>query len=291
MKQFRSEFIPIRGLRYHIRHWGTAGAPKLFMVHGWMDVSASFQFVVDCLQREWHVIAPDWRGFGLTASSNADAYWFPDYVGDLDAILQHYSPDSAINLLGHSMGGNVVCIYSGVRPHRVQNLINLEGFGMPPSRPEKAPLQYAKWLDDIGRQPALTTYATQADVAARLKKNNPRLSDAGAAFLAAHWSRQNKDGLWEILGDPVHKNSSPLLYRVEEVMACWSAITAPVLWVEADDTDMWKWMASKEAARMEIDRRLGFIPNVRVETIADAGHMLHHDQPQALAQLIEQFLS
>lgn len=290
MKPSRSEFIPIRGLRYHVRHWGAPDAPQIFMVHGWMDVSASFQFVVDCLARDWHVIAPDWRGFGLTASPGTDTYWFADYVGDMDAILQHYSPDSPINLLGHSMGGNIVGIYAGVRPHRVSKLINLEGFGMPPSHPDKQPRQYAKWLDELRQVPTLTTYASQAEVAARLQKTNPRLSDERAAFLSAHWAKENHLGIWEILGDPVHKNSSPMLYRVEEVMACWSAIEAPVLWVEAADTDMWKWMGSKEAARLEIDRRIRYINNVRTVVIPDAGHMLHHDQPEALALLIENFL-
>src|SRR3979411_3198213 len=41
MKTSRSEFITVRGLQYHVRHWGSEGAAKLFMVHGWMDVSAS----------------------------------------------------------------------------------------------------------------------------------------------------------------------------------------------------------------------------------------------------------
>ena len=62
----RSEFLNIRDLRYHIRHWGNEECPKIFMVHGWMDISVSFQFLVDELKKEWHVIAPDWRGFGLT---------------------------------------------------------------------------------------------------------------------------------------------------------------------------------------------------------------------------------
>ena len=53
MKPSRSEFIPVRELTYHIRLWGDQSAPKLFMVHGWMDVSASFQFLVDALQRDW----------------------------------------------------------------------------------------------------------------------------------------------------------------------------------------------------------------------------------------------
>ena len=66
MKHSRSELITIRGLRYHIRHWGNENAPLLVMLHGWMDTSASFQFMIDCLQHDWHVIAPDWRGFGRT---------------------------------------------------------------------------------------------------------------------------------------------------------------------------------------------------------------------------------
>lgn len=290
MKPSRSEFIPVRGLQYHVRHWGDENAPKLFMVHGWMDVSASFQFVVDCLQRDWHVISPDWRGFGLTNNPGVDSYWFADYLGDLDAILNHYSPSEPVNLLGHSMGGNVVCLYAGVRPQRVRKLINLEGFGLPATRPEQAPGRYAKWLDELRTPPVIRPYASKAAVAARLQKTNRRLSDVRAAFLSEHWAAQNANGEWEILGDPAHKLSSPILYRIEEVLACWQAITAPVLWVEADDTEAWRWMGPKETARIEIDRRIRFIPQVRTATINDAGHMLHHDQPEALARLIEKFL-
>jgi pimeloyl-ACP methyl ester carboxylesterase len=290
MKLSRSEFITVRGLGYHMRHWGNAQAPMLFMLHGWMDVSASFQFLVDCLQRDWHVIAPDWRGFGLTANSGSDTYWFPDYVGDLDAILNHYSADAPVNLLGHSMGGNVACLYAGVRPARARKLVNLEGFGLPVTRPEQAPGRLASWLDELRKPPRLRAYPSQADVAARLQKTNPRLTDERAAFLASHWAVQNENGEWEIRADPAHRMSTPTLYRVDEVLACWQAITAPVLWVEADDTDVWRWMGPKESARGEIDRRIGFIPRVTTAQIANAGHMLHHDQPQALAALIERFL-
>ncbi|NRR34405.1 alpha/beta hydrolase [Oxalobacteraceae bacterium] len=287
----RSEFLTIRGLRTHVRHWGREGAPKLFMVHGWMDVSASFQFVVDCLQGDWHVIAPDWRGFGLSERPNTDTYWFPDYLADLDAILRHYAPDQAVNLLGHSMGGNVATLYAGARPQRVGKLINLEGFGMRASKAEQAPGRYAKWLDELQDPPRMYAYASVEQVAARLQKTNPRLSDERAAFLAQHWSAQNADGKWEILGDPVHKQASPLLYHVEEVMACWQAITAPVLWVEADDTNMWQWMGPKPEARIELTRRLGFLADVQTRMMVNAGHMLHHDQPAALARMIEEFLA
>jgi pimeloyl-ACP methyl ester carboxylesterase len=291
MTPSRSEFLSIRGLRLHVRHWGREGAPKLFMAHGWMDMSASFQFVVDALAGDWHVIAHDWRGFGLSERSGNDTYWFPDYFADLDAILDHYSPNAPVNLLGHSMGGNIVSVYAGVRPERVARLINLEGFGLPATKPEQAPGRYATWLDELKHPPSMRAYASLNEVAARLQKTNPRLAGDRAAFLARHWAAQNADGQWEILGDPAHKMPGPLLYQVEEVLACWRRISAPVLWIEAEHTDMWRWMGPKEQARAEVDRRLAQIARVTPRMMPEAGHMLHHDQPELLAQMIEAFLA
>ena len=93
----RSEFLAVRGLRCHVNLWGDASLvtperPPLVMLHGWMDVGASFQFVVDALRAERFVIAPDWRGFGLSEAPRADSYWFPDYLGDLDALLDALLP-------------------------------------------------------------------------------------------------------------------------------------------------------------------------------------------------------
>lgn len=291
MKPSRSEFLAVRGLRYHLRHWGGDDAPKIFMLHGWMDVSASFQFVVDALAKDWHVIAPDWRGFGLSESNGTDTYWFADYLGDLDAILDHCAPGEQVNLVGHSMGGNVACLYAGARPARVGKLVNLEGFGLPATRPEQAPRRYAKWLDELREKPRMRPYGSKLEVAARLQKTNPRLTDERAQFLAGEWARPNADDEWEILGDPVHKRPGPSLYRVEEVLACWKKITAPVLWVEAEDTNMWLWMGPKDEARAEIDRRLGHLANVTPKMMPDAGHMLHHDQPELLAEMLEEFLA
>jgi pimeloyl-ACP methyl ester carboxylesterase len=291
MKPSRSEFLDLRGLRTHVRHWGRQGAPKIFMLHGWMDVAASFQFVVDCLEGDWHVIAPDWRGFGLSEWAHADTYWFPDYLADLEALLDHYAPDEAVNLVGHSMGGNIAGIYAGVRPARVARLVNLEGFGLAATDAEQAPARLASWLDDLRTPPTLRTYPSQEAVAARLQKTNPRLPAERAAFLAAHWAAPNADGQWEILGDPAHKKHGPMLYKVDEVLACWRATTAPVLCVEAEETNMWLWMGPKEEARREVDRRIAHLPNATARRMPDAGHMLHHDQPERLARMIEDFLS
>lgn len=290
MKPYRSEFIQIRKLRYHVRHWGREGAPKLFMLHGWMDMSASFQFIVDNLQRDWHVIAPDWRGFGLSEWSGNDTYWFPDYVADLEAILDHYEPGSAVRLVGHSLGGNVASVYAGARPGRIEKLVSLEGGSLLASTPEQAPGRYSQWLDQDRNPPDLRTYTTQADVAARLQKNNPRLSEERAAFVARHWSALNEKGEWALLADPAHRRISPYLYRLDEVLACWAAITAPVLMVVGEFPLLGMRLSDRKAGFAEIEFRTAAIPNATIETVAGAGHMLQHDQPEAVARLIENFL-
>lgn len=314
----RSEFVPVRTHLYHLRQWGQAveGLPPLVLVHGWMDVAASWQFMVDALVDTAlagrHIVAPDWRGFGLTRErhapgdrpsdyGHADHYWFPDYLADLDQLIAHVNtqqgraPDAPVDLVGHSMGGNVAMLYAGVRPQRIRRLVNLEGFGMPASRPSQAAGRYAKWLDALATMQrgelTLNTYEDVDGVARRLMKTNPRLAADRALWLAHHWAAPNAQGRWEILGDPAHKVINAQLYRVEEVLEIWRRITAPVLAVEATDDSLAQWFRQGEYTLAEYHERLQAVPDHRVEVIQDAGHMLHHDQPQALARLLETFLA
>lgn len=291
----QSQFVSIRNLDYHVQVWGEPGPGKvpLVMVHGWMDVAASYQFVVDAFSEDHYIIAPDWRGYGRTRAPLADNYWFPDYLADLDFLLDHYAPGQQVNLVGHSMGGNVVMLYGGVRPERIRRLVNLEGFGMPATIPAQAPGRFATWMDELKKLHAgemdLKAYDSADGVARRLMKTNPRLSQEKADWLARHWAAENADGSWSILGEPAHKVTNAQLYRVEEVMAIYQRLTMPVLAVETSDNslDMW-WKGQYTLA--EYHERLKVVPQVEVARIEDAGHMMHHDQPGVLAERIERFI-
>ncbi len=290
-----SEFVPIRTLSYHVRRWGrpAPGKTPLVLVHGWMDVAASFQFVVDCLAQDHFIIAPDWRGFGLTASGGADCFWYPDYLADLDALLDHYAPGQAVNLVGHSMGGNVVMLYAGIRPERIARLINLEGFGMPATQPEQAAGKFAQWMNELKAhqqgQMQLKTYASLEAVAGRLMKTNRRLSADKARWLASHWSAELQPGQWSILGEAAHKITTAQLYREDEALAIYRAISAPTLMLEASDDSMAQWWKGSFTLAQH-HARLQSVRQVEIAQVPDCGHMLHHDQPQAVAALIEQFL-
>lgn len=297
-KPSQSTFVPIRHLQYHVRQWGSPSTDQapLVLVHGWMDVAASWQFMVDALQADRWIIAPDWRGFGLTREPGPapDSYWFADYLADLDLLLDHFAQARQVDLVGHSMGGNVAMMYGGVRPERIRRLVNLEGFGLPATKPAQAPGRYAKWIDEIkslhAGEMALKAYESPEGVARRLMKTNPRLGADKAAWLALHWAAPNAQGQWEIQGDPAHKVISAHLYQVEEALEIYRRISAPVLSVTASDDSLSQWWKGTFTLAQYLER-LQAVPQLQSAVIADAGHMLHHDQPDALARLIESFLN
>jgi pimeloyl-ACP methyl ester carboxylesterase len=295
-RKFRSEFVPIRNLQYHVQIWGEPSPDKtpLVMVHGWMDVAASYQFVVDAFADDHYIIAPDWRGYGKTTSGAADNYWFPDYMADLDFLLDHYSPNRPVNLVGHSLGGNVVMLYGGVRPERIRRLVNLEGFGLPATTPDMAPARYAKWMDELKKlhhgEMDLRAYDAVSGVARRLMKTNPRLSQDKADWLAQHWATESAEGKWTILGTAAHKVISAHLYQSEEVLALYRRLNMPVLAVEASDNSLDLWWKGKFTLA-QYHERIQSVPNVEIALIQDAGHMMHHDQPEILAGMIERFIA
>jgi pimeloyl-ACP methyl ester carboxylesterase len=287
MKNSRSEFHSINGLRHHVREWGGAGAPKIFLLHGWMDVSASFQFLVDCFSREWHVIAPDLRGFGLSEWTH-EGYWFPDYYADLEALLELYQPGAPALIVGHSMGGVIGSIYSGIRPERVSRLVSMEGLGLARHAPDQAPVRYAQWLDQLKEPASFRPYRSFEEVAARLRKTNPRLSPERAAFLAQHWAKRLPGGDVVLLSDPRHKIFNPYLFRIDEAIACWRRIAAPVLLVSGKQSEIPGRM--KDTPEQLAERKGAFRSRREVE-LDDAGHMMHHDQPEQLAGILEEFLT
>jgi pimeloyl-ACP methyl ester carboxylesterase len=291
IRQSRSEYLQVRGLRYHVRIWepaaGRPAAGSLVMLHGWMDVSASFQFVVDSLQRNWRVLAPDWRGFGLTGRPQADCYWFPDYLADLDVLLDALGLEGAVDLVAHSMGGNVAMLYAGVRPQRVRRLVNLEGTGMAPTRPDQAPARYARWIDELRHGARFRDYASREEVLGRLRQNNPRLREDFARFLSLHWAHERADGRFELAGDPAHKIVNPYLYNVPEVLACWRNVSADVMMVFARQTDRWHGFVRTP----EYQRRLLALRSLSTVALDDVGHMMHHDRPDEIARLVEEFFA
>jgi pimeloyl-ACP methyl ester carboxylesterase len=310
----RTRELTLLNRRVYLREWGSSGAPMIVMIHGWMDTSATFQFLVDALAKEWYVVAPDLRGFGRTqfGRESVTGYWFHDYLADLDALLYFLAAEnstktsqtapqvSPVNLLGHSLGGNIVCIYAGIRPERIRRLISLDGFGVPRGKADQAPSKAAKWLDALRAGEVLRPYATLEAVAQRLQKNDRFLTTARAAWLAEQWTERLPDGSFLLRADPSHKLPFPTVYRLEETIAIWKKITAPTLWMGAAESQVAQWlgygrdhpdeMGRESLHTPEFVERLEAFASLKFEYVNDASHMLHHDRPEYVAGVVEAFL-
>ena len=281
----RQEMLHIRGLAHRVLRWGPESDDPVLLLHGWADSADSFQFIADEIAPHWPLAAFDWRGFGHSEWLPG-GYWFPDYYADLEQLLDQLCPAGAARLVGHSMGGNISMTYAGIRPARVRSLVNLEGFGLPRTEPSQAPARHAKWLDQLREAPEFGDYADAGDLAKRLMRRNPRLTEDRALFIADCWTRPLPGGGVRLRADPAHRLVNPYLYRREEMEACWRRLTASVLMIFGGKSDLSTrlGMEGGEAAFRAC------IPNVRVEVLADAGHMLHHEEPAAVARFIEDFL-
>lgn len=278
----------MRGLDLHLRRWGPASGrttPPVLLLHGFQDTGDTFQFLVDAFEREWPLAAPDWRGFGRSAWSQ-DGYWFPDYLADLDALVDMLSESEPIRLIGHSMGGNIAGLYAGVRPQRVRCLVNLEGFGLPRTTAKQAPAQLSKWLDQVKSVPPLKHYDSFEQLASIIQFRYPRFTPAQSSFVARAWGGLEADGRVHLLGDSRHRWVNPSLYKREEAEACWRAIEAPVLMLLGEHSEYLARLAEDGTD----DAIRALVRGIEIVRVAGAGHMLHIEKPSIIAPLIEDFL-
>ena len=312
-----SRHVRLRGLRFHLRCWGEAPAsasiarrgseraatdgragdgagahsfamdgsdkPLLIYCHGWLDTTATFADVGERLGQHFRVVALDQRGYGHSEWP-ADGYWFPDYVADLDALVDYLSPAAPVRLAGHSMGAQVVSLYAGLRPERVSRLAILDGLFLPDMPAESAPRRFGRWLDQLKAPARGKTYASFEELAERVRKQHPQLSAERALFVARGWGAADGAGRIHLLADPRHRLDMPTLYRNAESEAIWRQIRAPTLFVDAGGSAFGQALKAEEKAA----RRDCFRDRQEV-SIPGAGHMLHFDAPEATAEALLRF--
>jgi pimeloyl-ACP methyl ester carboxylesterase len=274
----------VRGLKHRLTWWGEPTDTPIVLLHGFQDCGDTWQFVVDCLPPDiGSLVAPDWRGFGGSEWA-PDGYWFPDYLADLEALLDALAPNGPARVIGHSMGANIAMLYGGIRPQRLKWLVNLEGIGLRRTQPDEAPARYATWLDELKQPLSGGGYRSVQQLAAVLMKRNPRLAEDRAEFVARAWTR-DAEGAVRLAFDPLHRLVNPVLYRREEAEACWSRVEIPILFVAGESSGH----QERRLADFNDERLHELLRDVQIVVLPGLGHMMHHEDPQAVADPIINF--
>jgi pimeloyl-ACP methyl ester carboxylesterase len=327
----RHQHIDVRGLKYRLTWWGAPSDSPIVLLHGLQDCGDTWQFLVDCLPDTWSLVAPDWRGFGGSDWAPG-GYWFPDYLADLECLLDILTPHTPTRVIGHSMGANIAALYGGVRPQRLKWFVNLEGVGLRRTQPADAPARYAQWLDELTQPLNEGRYTSVQQLARVLMSRNPRLTADRASFVARAWTRDidpERHGTQDperrgtqdpaprteskldttnpgpsavdltppsptsdphargvrLAFDPRHRFVNPVLYRLEEAEACWSRVEAPMLLLAGGNSGH----LERRLKDFNDDRVHTLFRDAKIVTLPGLGHMMHHEDPQAVATQIIDF--
>ena len=280
----RERAVDCRGLSLNVTEWGPASGQVLVLHHGFLDHSRGWDPLARKLSAHYRILAPDARGHGNSGwVGQGGYYYFQDYVADLYDVLEALAPGAPPILVGHSMGGMVCSLFAGTYPDRVRALVSVEGAGPPGLSPADAPFLMAQWIRGVRKQKERRArpFNTVEEAAQRLRAYNPRLSSSLAHHLARHGTREAATGagyVWKF--DPVHRTRGPMPFLLEQARAFWLAVTCPTLLVKGESTPF-SW---------DPDENRECIHGAETVVVPGAGHMVHHDQPEALSCIIREFV-
>lgn len=284
----------MRGLRLAYHVWGDRRAPPIVLVHGFMDQGLSWSPVAELLASRFFLIAPDLRGHGYSDwVGNGCDYCFYDYFSDLQRLVDHLGIET-FGLVGHSMGGAASIGLSALTRERVRSLVLLEGMGPPAHDLSDTVGRLQRWYgalqrsdvdrDVEGRRRSRHPMASVEGAAVRMRRTNARLTEARAlAFATTLTELADTDHGFGVVWrcDPLHRVPSAKPYVLDEAFAMWRALGMPVLSLFGAETPF---------IPEDLSLRHRSIPSLRVGTVDEAGHNLHHDQPDVIAAAIEGFI-
>jgi pimeloyl-ACP methyl ester carboxylesterase len=282
-----SHYYVSQRLRLHYVDWGNPDAPTLVLVHGNRDHARSWDWVARALRQDWHVVAPDLRGHGDSDWVQGGPYAIADFVLDLANLIDALGP-GPVTLVGHSLGGSVTVMYSGVYPERVQKLVSIEGLGPPPAmiermraRPPHERMQdWVRQMRDLSGRHA-RRYPSLDAAAKRMREENSFLSEEQALHLTAHGVNRNEDGSYSWKFDNYTRNFAPYRFDVDDMRTLWKRVTCPTLLIRGADS----WASDPVG-----DGRAAVFQNARSITIPSAGHWVHHDQLDRFLAALAEFL-
>jgi pimeloyl-ACP methyl ester carboxylesterase len=275
-------------LRLNYYDYGNPQAPPLILVHGGRDHGRSWDWVAERLRARWHILAPDLRGHGDSQWSLDGNYGLASHVCDL-AEFVHQLGLAPVNLVGHSLGGNIATRYAGIFPDKVRRLVSIEGLGPSPRiLAERAMKPMAERLRGwIETQRALLSrrrrrYATFADAVERMHEANRHLSLDQASHLTQHGTKRNEDGTYSWKFDPGVHLFAPVDLAPADIEQLWAQVACPTLLVYGKES----WASDPQQ-----DGRARHFRNVRVILVDKAGHWVQHDRIDFFVDAVEAFLT
>lgn len=99
---------------------GENNQEKLLLLHGWLNNKNSFGELISLLESDFHIIAPDFPGFGASLLNRPVSV--DNYIELIHKILDVKDIDKA-NLFGNSMGASIALLFVNKYPDKVKKIV------------------------------------------------------------------------------------------------------------------------------------------------------------------------
>lgn len=124
--------MDVNGVRLHLQTFGDPSNPVVIVLHGGPGDDHLMLLPLVPLSDDYFLVFYDQRGSGLSQRVTDDELTYEAMRNELAAIVDHFSPDTPVRLIGHSWGAMLASGYVGHHPDRVVQVVLAEpGFLTP----------------------------------------------------------------------------------------------------------------------------------------------------------------
>lgn len=162
--------LEIRDTRLHLRHEGDPNDPLIVLLHG--GPGDDYRYIEPLLGRidgwslsdDHEVVVFDQRSSGLSRRHDPEEITLAAYLADLEALVDYFSPDEPVILIGHSWGGQYAAMYMNAHPERVAGAVLMEpgGFSSNLNTDDTSFDFTAEWISDFAWGRSIVTMEDHA---------------------------------------------------------------------------------------------------------------------------------
>jgi len=274
--------LETKNLVLHGKQWGRRGGRPVLALHGWLDNAASFDHLAPLL-KDVNLIALDLPGHGY---SNHYPPGFHYHLIDLVQAVFDASIAlkwSHFTLLGHSLGGIIGSLLAASFPESVDALVLIDSLGPVTEDVSQAPTRMGKAIRAILAPPKESrNIYPDLNAAITMRQQSGDLTYEAASVLTQRGTGKVTEGLvWRF--DPKLLTPSIFYFTESQARAFLSAIEAPTLCIEA------KKGLLVRANKKLLKERKACVSKLKHVSLT-GGHHLHLEEPQSVAEVINQFL-
>jgi pimeloyl-ACP methyl ester carboxylesterase len=290
------------GIELQCRAAGDPSSPLVVFLHGFPEAAFVWDGLIDRLSGSFRCVAPNLRGYaGSTAPAAVEAYRAKHLVADLDGLIAALGGQAgrAAAVVAHDWGGAVAWNFAALCPARLERLVIINS---------PHPALFLRALQHDPQQQAASAYMNflcRPDAAGLLTEDDHRrlwafftgMGAADASRPGGGWlteaMRERYRQAWAagLEGPLNYYRASPLRppdARQQLVMSV--SLPDPLVTVRVPTLVMWA-LADTALPPLLLDGLERYVPDLRIERIADATHWVVHEQPDGLADRLRAFLA